>query len=244
MGLDAYVPCSCITRGLATACPVPLVHEDGGLWWVEREDDYADFARWRESACTHPRMQALSERVANWAGMRTLRDALEDVGQPVATLCGALPDSNAGLVDTRECAACLREVTVFRTLFKRITPHLVNASTGTLVYDFVAAYDGAFMWSRNGNVGFDGKGLFVTEPKTGTVVFRAKRVRAVPAEGGCELHDLDGNASILCGWSHEVETPYEVIEHVETAGDHEGKLAVLARLFAAAIDHDTCVVWC
>ena len=243
MGLDAYVPCSCLARGLAKPAPVEVAIDDGVPAPI-REEDWDAFYVWRETACTHPSMEAISERVGNWASIRTLQDALGFVGEPVAQLLAVIPNTNGGSTDVATCRICLDELAAFRRLFKRITPSLVNATTGERVYDYVAAYDGLFLWSKTGDVGFDANGLYIAERTPRRIVFQARRVRAVPDGDGSVLHDVETAASRRCAWSQHVETSYEVVEHVETSADHAHKLDTLEKLFRAATEHDTCVVWC
>jgi hypothetical protein len=243
LGLDAYVPCNCLARGVAKPPPVEVGIEDGVPYPLVDRDDVAFYA-WRDSACAHPAMKVVDERVANWAGVRTLQDALRTVGPPVATLLEHIPDANGGAVPAATAQVCLDELDAFRRLFKRVTIRLVNAKTGEAVYDYVAAYDGVFLWSQDGDVGFDATGIYVMDRKPRRIRFQARRAVAIPVENGCELRDLASGATTRCAWSHTAETSYEVIEHVETAADHDHKLTVLETLFRAAALHDTCVVWC
>jgi hypothetical protein len=217
LGLDAYVPCNCLARGVAQPPPVEVGIEGGVPYPLFDHDDTAFYA-WRNSACAHPGMKVVDERVANWAGVRTLQDALRTVGAPVATLLEHIPDANGGAVPAATAQVCLDELDAFRRLFKRVTIRLVDATTANVLY--------------------------VMDRKPRRIRFQARRVVALPVENGCELRDLASGAKTRCAWSQAAETPYEVIEHVETAADHEHKLTVLEILFRAAALHDTCVVWC
>jgi len=189
-------------------------------------------------------MEALDERIGNWASVRALQDALRNVGAAVATLFAQLPDANGGLVDAATARVCLAELATFRRSLKRATVRLVNATTGATVYDYIAAYEGQFLWSRDGDVGFDANGIYIRDRETRKVRFQARRVIATPAAEGCTLRDVVTGISARCGWKHDAETAYEVVEHVETAADHTRTLSALEHVFRAAIEHDTCVMWC
>jgi hypothetical protein len=235
-----------VGRGLAKPCPVPVVvDESDGSCWPPADaprEDVAAFHAWRETACAHPRMELVSERVGNWASVRTLQAALREVGAPAAALLAAIPNANGGALKAADIPACLDAIDAFRRLYKWPVPRLVDADTGELVYTYVAAYEGQFVFSKEGSVGFDHEGLFVRAGEVET--FRAYRVRATPAERGSVLEDLDDGGTTWCAWAHAAERRYEVLAHVETAEDHAWKLDILERLFRAALGEGTRVVWC
>jgi hypothetical protein len=235
-----------VGRGLAKPCPVPVVvDETDGTCWPPNDaprEDVLAFDAWRATACAHPHMQLLSERVGNWASVRTLQAALGVVGAPARALLAAIPDANGGALEAADIPACLEALDAFRRLYKWLLPRLVDGDTGALVYTYVEAYRGEFVWSNTGNVGFDHEGLFVRDGEVER--FRAHRVLAKPAEGGSVLEDLDDGATTRCAWSHESERRYEVVPYVETAQEYAWQLDVLERLFRAALDEGTRVVWC
>lgn len=80
MGLDAYVTCRCWQDGKVTP-PAPVVWDDE-LQWVGPADgltrDEVDaVCDWRFSSCGHEEMEAVAERIGNWAGVNAFADFLE-----------------------------------------------------------------------------------------------------------------------------------------------------------------------
>ena len=98
MGLDATVMCTCFAEGRAAPPPFPasLIHLSHHGYLALADDAapalWEAFERWTETACEHPDMEAASERIASWAGLRRLQEAIEALGRgrfPV--LAGELP---------------------------------------------------------------------------------------------------------------------------------------------------------
>jgi len=174
MGLDAYVYCDCYREGKTTPFPLPhlkdylIVADDGELRLNldphAHEDDLETFDTWKQSACEHPGMM-LWERISNWSGYRYFQQALEDIGMMnFPTLEDTLPEANAGHIDPTQSAKILTELTKFRKLAAdRELPFLVNTTTDEVVYNYVEAYQGVFIWSRHYWLGVDHKGFFIAK---------------------------------------------------------------------------------
>ena len=102
MGLDATVMCTCFAEGRAAPPPFSpaLLHRGHhGLLALADDADPAlwdAFERWTDAACEHPAMEAASERIASWAGLRRFQEAIEALGRErFPVLAGELPGGAA-----------------------------------------------------------------------------------------------------------------------------------------------------
>ncbi|APR87986.1 hypothetical protein A7982_13335 [Minicystis rosea] len=155
------------------------------LPWEDHAAEHQAFWEWLGSACEHQNMNAASERVSNWSGVRAFQTALREVGEghfPV--LLAEIPDANGGLMKPAACAAGLRELARFTELVRSTrSTFLVDDETGTELYRYIPQYHGVFQLSReHGDVGVDPEGLFVArhaEDGVGEIVFRAMRAEQI-----------------------------------------------------------------
>ncbi|GEM_PF-1283361 len=174
MGLDAYVHCNCYRQGITTPFPLPdlkdylVTGDDGELRLLldhnAHKADLEKFEAWKQSSCEHAGMM-IWERISNWAGYRYFQQALEDIGWlHFPTLETELPEANAGQTDPAQAALILKELATFRKLAKdRELPFLVNTTTNEVVYNYVEAYQGVFLWSKEYWLGVDHKGFFIAK---------------------------------------------------------------------------------
>lgn len=202
MGYDAYVPCSCYQEGLTSAPPCPVVwNEAEGLF--EPGPDVPDpgsrlwhkVFRWQDSACTHPRMRAVSLWIGNASAMAELRSAIVAIGSAeVPTLSQVLPVINGGMVEVERAAAVLRDIARFQELAPGVPcTALIDVRGGAPIFLAFPGESTPFMWTPDGNMGFDADGLYVE--RGGTELFRAKQVRLHRSSAQrCELEDVIGGA--------------------------------------------------
>lgn len=174
MGLDAYVHCNCYCEGKTTPFPLPHLKEymtivDSGELQLHLDhnahnDDHEMFEEWKQTACEHPGMM-IWERISDWAGYRYFQQALEDIGwSNFPTLEAELPEANAGFTAPEQSAIILDELGIFRQLAKdRELPFLINTTTGEVVYNYVEAYQGVFLWSKHYWLGVDANGFFIAK---------------------------------------------------------------------------------
>jgi len=174
MGLDAYVHCDCYVSGKATPFPLPhlqdyLIVADNGevrlnLDPTAHKDDLDIFEEWKQTACEHPGMM-IWERISNWSGYRYFQQALEDIGwSHFPALEAELPEANAGLTDAMQAKRIIDELKTFRQLAKeQELPFLINTTTNEVVYNYVEAYQGVFLWSKAYWLGVDHKGFFIAK---------------------------------------------------------------------------------
>lgn len=174
MGLDAYVHCNCYHKKKTAPFPLPHLREylktsdDGELHlMLDREAHQTDlekFDQWKQSACEHGGMM-IWERISNWAGYRYFQQALEDIGWVhFPTLEQELPEANAGQTEPLQARLILSELETFRKLAKnRELPFLVNTTNNEVVYNYVEAYQGVFLWSKVYWLGVDHKGFFIAK---------------------------------------------------------------------------------
>lgn len=250
MDVNAYVPCNCYERGVAKPAPVAIEFENGRVASVDPEiegEALALYSDWLRTACSHQNLCAVEELLGTFDRVRSFTSVLESAGQPVALLASVMPRGNTGAVDGAASALCIQEIAAFRTLSMRRLPHLVNTATDSAVFDT----EGVFFEAQGGDVGFDAYGLYVadrraleTRPVEERLLFRAKHVHVKPHPHGCELRDLDGDASALCLWDPPGECELEVIMRAVPDPEYAGILEKLERLFTAAIVWSSSVYWC
>jgi len=146
MGLDATVMCNCYRDGLTSKPPVPrdwLEFDSEGHLNLEYDSDdhFLKFWRWMETCCTHPEMDAASERIANWSGYRLFQEALGKVGWDQFPVLGReLPRANGGKTDSSAAEAALGELMLFRRegdVGKAVS--LFDTATGEMLQAAVAA---------------------------------------------------------------------------------------------------------
>lgn len=133
-------------------------------------------------------MEQVSERVANWAGLRLFQQALRAAGRAnFPTLHDVLPNTNDGSVPSEQAALVLAELDLFDTRARAGDETvLVDEATGAAVMTYVAAYDGVSMMGPGYHAGVDPDGFFVRDPGTEPPVtlFRAARFsqRVLPGD--------------------------------------------------------------
>jgi hypothetical protein len=250
MDVTAYVPCNCYHRGLAKPAPVAIEFENGKVASVDPElepaAEYA-FTEWCRTACAHPNLCADEGSLGSSHRVRAFIAELEALGSPVALLASVLPRDGAGSVDSAAAAMCLKEVVAFRGLSVRRLPHLVDSATQRVL----RAREGVFFEAQGGDLGFDAYGVFVadhraleTRPVDERIRFRAKHVYVTPQPNGCELRDLDGDATTTCSWDPPAgECELEVVMRAAQDPQFASLVDTLERLFTAAVVWSTAVYW-
>lgn len=250
MDVHAYVPCNCYERGVAKPAPIAVEVENGRVTSVDPDlegEAKTLYDEWCRTACSHANLCAVEELVGTIDRVRAFTSALDTFGQPVALLGSVMPRVNSGAVDGAASTLCLQEIAVFRSLSMRRLPHLVDAAADTVIRDV----EGVFFEAQGGDVGFDAYGLYVadrraleTRPVAERLRFRAKHVHVRPHPHGCELRDLDSDATALCLWDPPGECELEVVMRSVPDPEYTGMLEKLERLFTAAILWSTSVYWC
>jgi len=216
MGLDASVMCNCFARGSCKPPPIPAEHlkidEDGYLnppAEYDTEKYWNPYYIWKQTCCDHPGMNFACERISNWAGYRLFQEALETVGwENFPVLVKELPSGNGGKTSPSEATRALKELEFFRNLevVARNTA-LVDVRTGYVRFEYVAAYEGVFIYGDRSASGAEaGIGefeFFVRDKETKTDLFRAARfeqtfldaqVENRAYDGRVQLSDLDSGA--------------------------------------------------
>jgi hypothetical protein len=128
-------------------------------------------------------MEAASERISNWAGVRMFTEALGRVGRenfPVLTK--ELPSGNGGVggvTTTQASDAALHELHFFRQQpFIGKIAALVDSQSGNVIFKHIAAWQGAFVWNCHGvDAGVSECEFFIRDHTTGADLFRAIKVR-------------------------------------------------------------------
>ncbi|HYM00411.1 MAG TPA: hypothetical protein VEZ90_15765 [Blastocatellia bacterium] len=191
VGLDATVMCTCFADGLCEPPPFAekiIVDQEGYLSldipWEGNQDKYSALHGWMAHACEHPQMEAADERISNWTGYRSFRQALEEIGwDHFPTLKAELPQANGGCTSSLSAEAILRELDYF-VEHSRPTRSVVlmDVDSGETLHEYVAAYQGVFSWSASGeDLGVDTAGFFIRRRRTlwgrtfSSEVFRSMR---------------------------------------------------------------------
>lgn len=191
MGYDAFVPCTCHREGRAAPSPVPVRwNAEDGFWEAEADDDRTWMAvhRWAQTACAHPRMKLVGERVGNISGMALLRGAAEELG--LAHLRAALPVANGGHVTAAEAALILPELDALERV--PVLQTFVRDDRGQVIWSHQGDEDVSFHWFETLQVGAGARGVFVWEG--GREVFRSRSLRQVVHGKFASFTALDGSA--------------------------------------------------
>ncbi|MCU0514274.1 MAG: hypothetical protein MUE40_17095 [Anaerolineae bacterium] len=274
MGLDAFVRCNCYRDGQAQPFPLPhleahiVVNDDGFLALNVPEDDHPEalrqFDEWKSHACPHEGMMVVFERISNWSGYRAFQEALGRMGwRHFPTLERELPALNGGQMPTAAAVRVLAELGLFRRrIGQQHNLFLVNSDSGDVVYEYIAVYDGVFMWSGDEklNFGFNAGGFFIAAQhpqsavRNGRVLFQALRLeqRLLSAPGEplrVEYFNADTEERFLChSLTGGTIDDYPALLHVEerplTPEDFEYILLPLQKVCEAAIATGNPVVWC
>jgi len=253
VGLDAYVMCRCWQDGLTAPLPVDpaLVEVDGDGWlgltvpWEGNEALHDAFDDWRYNGCPHKRMELVTERVSNWAGVRMFQHALRPLADSYPRLATVLPNVNGGTLPPAEAAEVLVEIAAFRgatELGRRWM--LVDEANGDLVATYVPAYEGVWILDgRTGHdVGIDPDGFFVRRRADGEELFRSMRFEQRPADGGVEFRDEAATARFPFA-PLQAGDRLQVISKPEVPGDYAYIVDTLETLCRASVETGNPVVW-
>ncbi|MGE0494553.1 MAG: hypothetical protein AB7S38_35415 [Vulcanimicrobiota bacterium] len=265
MGLDATVMCRCYQDGLCQPFPGAFFDEEGYL--TVPEGDFAAFDDWLSSACPHPGMELVCERVSNWAGYRCFQQALGRTGwENYPTLAEHLPNANGGQLPARAARAALEELLYFRDLPEvGLNVCLFETASDEVIQERVVGYDGKFvLGGRTGyDIGLDNETVFIERRETGEVVFQAARVgqKVKTDRNGevvsAELTDL-GSGTVWRGplaipgfvrqigklWRSTYPEALHVERRLEVPADYAYATDALVRLFEASIQTSNPVRWC
>jgi hypothetical protein len=209
MGLDAYVRCNCFEERRTTKPPYlwdDLMLDEGGyvvlreahkdwqkhineeLSYDEYEEKHgmADDAlrEWQAQCCEHEDREFCSEWVGNWYGVRRFEGIVASIGnEHFPILSTIIPNGNGGIFPQEKAHEALKELDL---LEKKISDAeevcLVDMNTNEIVYSFIPAWDGVFMFAWDQQVGVDADGVFVLDPRTGKEVFRSKHLKQTVVE--------------------------------------------------------------
>jgi hypothetical protein len=253
VGLDAYVGCTCYAEGKVQAFePAELVAPDDEgrprltVSWSGNEELHQRFDEWLKTACPHPRMQAASERISNWAGYRVLQEAMGRIGwERFPSLKQGLPEGNGGAMFPIEARKALGELDTFeREVAGMEEALLIDSDSGERVYDYVASYQGIFVWagSRGVEIGFDPDGVFLRRPERdgGEELFRAMRVEVTEDE----FVDRDTGRRVACPAAWGAGRRFHVDVRPMAADRFDYVVAPLRRVFRAAVATGNPVIWC
>lgn len=274
MGLDAYVQCNCYKEGKAKPFPLPDLEKylgmDGegvftlNLEYEGHEEAHQMFVEWKATACEHPNMDYVSERISNWSGYRAFQEALAELGwRHFPALEAELPALNGGSMSAQSAARALQELALFKEMIRQKTNiFLVNTETGEAIFEYIATYFGIFMWAGDEklNFGFDKHGFFIagqhpdSAVRPGQIFFQAMRLeqRLIDAdEQGrrVEYFNADTEERFICR-SVAAGTPdaYPRLLHVEerrlSADNFDYILKALTAVCQASVATGNPVVWC
>ncbi|MFX1253553.1 MAG: hypothetical protein ACFFCZ_18225 [Promethearchaeota archaeon] len=141
--------------------------------------------------CEHDDGEFVSERISNWGGLRYFQDALARIGwEYFPTLYAELPNSDDS-VPPEACPAALKELEYFRErVAEEICPFLIDIQRGTVMWEYIAAYNGIFIMDGRGGVdiGFNADGLFLIDRRDREKVFQAKRIEQHVGERGKNIN--------------------------------------------------------
>lgn len=282
MGLDASVMCNCYKEGRTSIPPVPieLIYFDDKQYhlalnlpweWEGNEDKYFLFDNlfdnWMENACEHEGMNYACVWVSNWSGYRTFQQALGQVGwQHFPTLKAELPNANGGLMSAISAVKALQELNYFKHHADLVTNiFLVNSETGTEIHNYVAAYEGIFIWDGKCriNLGVDEQGFFImsmSDPPR--ELFRSLRFEQrllesqltapylqgrAEYQGKVEYVDFESGQSFVCN-SAIGDFQYPRYMHIEQrrldASNFSYIINPLTEIFQAALETGNPVRWC
>lgn len=216
MGLDATVMCNCFRDGRTTPPPFPrdwLEVDDEGYLNLTKEHDSDDNWRksyeWEQSCCEHEGMKFALEHISNWTGYRQFQEALGEVGwQHFPVLKEQLPNANGGLTPSTASSLALLELEIFTAVNQiGIKTVLVDTSSGEGLHEYIAAYDGVFIFDgkRGINVGLTEFEFFAIDSTSGGDLFRAKRFRQSNKNG----EKLSGNGEGLVWEDLDTRQIYE-----------------------------------
>src|SRR5579885_575811 len=203
MGLDANVMCNCFRDGITTPPPFPRewleVDGEGYLNLTKHhdsDDNWAKHYEWEQSCCEHEGMNFVSEHISNWTGYRQFQEALGEVGwQHFPVLKEQLPNANGGLTPSTASIRALSELSIFTAVSEiGIKTVLVDTESGEGLHEYVAAYEGFFIFSgrRGINVGLSEFDFFAVDATSGEELFRATRFRQFNKSGEKVSADSDG----------------------------------------------------
>jgi hypothetical protein len=277
MGLDAYVRCNCYREGKAKPFPLPelklslngdLLEEFRSLTKEQRSRHF----QWQQTACEHPGFAFAFKRISNWFGVRAFQEALESAGvSNFPTLSEQLPNANGGEVSSELAARILVELDYFRHHADLgQDTWLVDSETGKEIFNYIAAYNGIFMWSEY-RCGVDPEGFFIAQPdpndrtQLGNEMFRSmrfeQRVLAWKDDGteakveffdaASERRFVWNQVAVTCAERQEDgklnSTPIRlghVITRRKTAEDFNYILTPLETVCRASIETGNPIVWC
>lgn len=185
MGLDAFVPCNCLSEGKTTEPPVDktwiMCDEDG---YYNLNPEYSDDADlndkiydWSEHCCEHPGMH-LWKSICNWYGLRAFQQALINLdGECFPILTTQLPNVNGGSMSVENARKALEELDVFeQNIHKVRNVYLINEENNQTVYEYIDEYKGKVMYSKPYSLGFNINGLYIIESESNRIVFQGKHV--------------------------------------------------------------------
>lgn len=226
-----------------------LIQDEHGptlaLDYMSHRELHQRFDDWKRTACPHPGMYLVNQRISNWSDYRTFQEALGRLGwQRFPTLQAELPEGNSGAMDATAAALMLAELQLFAdAIVGEDELVLVDSDSDAVVYAYVAGYQGLFLWagSIGYEVGFDPAGLFVRQPPKlgGTELFRAMRVDRPPGR----FVDRDSGRALECPLDWGEGRRFEVKMRAATAGAFDHIIEPLRRVCCAAVATGNPVFW-
>src|SRR5262245_25217307 len=103
---------------------------------------------WLDSACEHPGMRLVFERINNWAGVRVFQEALRRLGpEQFPTVLAEIPSANGGSTSAEAAALALDELERFRRADAAWARPVLLDETDEGLCEYVASYGGLFMFA-------------------------------------------------------------------------------------------------
>ena len=219
MGLDAIVECTCQRDGAALPppCDASLIRHEEGTTYLDlprttHKREHAAFDWWRNTACPHPRFEALRVEIGTWWGVSLFVESLRRLGATAfPVLIGGIPNANGGQVEASLCGVARQELRAFESRICELAcPALIDTSCDTVLAWYTGAQGGElhFIPAPWGQLlGFDGDGIFVRSLEGRLPLFQARRVeqRVLERDPGSrrakrvDLLDLDTGRHFACG---------------------------------------------
>ncbi|MDU1891283.1 MAG: hypothetical protein E6767_11385 [Dysgonomonas sp.] len=267
MGYDAYVSCNCYKEGKATEFPYKEyleIDEEGVLLSDTASDDiYSEFNKWKKTACSHPNMELVDERLANAWGMAEFRLLIEKMGgkSTLPILTEHLPVCNGGTLPVEYAVQALAEIENIcsvedkeaHLVLKDMDGNLI-ASTNDLVNFSV------FGWTGRGRFqyGLYNK-MFTIIEKSKSDILRREKTEIVfnsdhfyqyrLSENEYKFVDINSKATFICSMGLGSDKNIETLECRVTeesyyiSDNYKYILDTLKRLLLASIETGNPIVW-
>ncbi|MDO5075836.1 hypothetical protein [Corynebacterium sp.] len=213
MGLDAFVPCSCIKNGAVTSfpCDPSLIGFNHGLAAPQRpagdmpDETWEELSwiihNWLQDCCNHAHQMYAAEHIGGHYLVSLFVEQLHRLGPSrYATLISLLPPEPSRVVSPQQAAQALTELDAFSQTHTDIAGlALVNELDGC---EFTRSnHGGVVAASNNTSIAYGADGITVR--KHGKVVLRSRRVQQRLCYGVATLVGDDGSRCTGLGIGHQ-----------------------------------------